>query len=51
VVRLSSTVQRIEAHTFYEGAGYTRIKTQYSFAKAVGAAAPDTVRAFVPDVT
>jgi predicted N-acetyltransferase YhbS len=51
VVRLSSTVQRIEAHTFYERAGYTRIKTQYSFAKAVGTAGPDAVRAFVPDVT
>ena len=51
VVRLSSTVQRLEAHAFYERAGYTKIKTQYSFAKAVGAARPDAVRAFVPDVT
>jgi predicted N-acetyltransferase YhbS len=51
VVRLSSTVQRIEAHTFYEGAGYIKIKTQYSFAKSVGAAGADAVRAFIPDVT
>jgi GNAT superfamily N-acetyltransferase len=51
VVRLSSTVQRTEAHKFYERAGYTNIKTQYSFAKSVGAAGSDALRAFVPDVT
>jgi GNAT superfamily N-acetyltransferase len=51
VVRLSSTVQRIEAHQFYERAGYTNIKTQYSFAKSVGAAGADAMRAFIPDVT
>jgi len=51
VVRLSSTVQRVDAHTFYERAGYTKIKTQYAFAKSVGAAGPDAVRAFIPDVT
>jgi GNAT superfamily N-acetyltransferase len=51
VVRLSSTVQRIEAHKFYERAGYTNIKTQYSFAKSVGAAGAEALRAFIPDVT
>ena len=51
VVRLSSTVQRLEAHMFYERAGYTKIKRQYSFAKAVGTAGPEAVRAFIPDVT
>jgi GNAT superfamily N-acetyltransferase len=51
VVRLSSNVKRTEAHTFYERAGYSNLKTQYSFAKSVGTAGPDALRAFVPDVT
>ncbi len=51
VVRLSSNEKRIEAHAFYQRAGYTILKTQYSFAKSVGAAGPETLRAFVPDVT
>lgn len=51
VVRLSSTISRTEAHAFYERAGYAKIKTQYSFAKPVGAAASDVLRAFIPDVT
>jgi ribosomal protein S18 acetylase RimI-like enzyme len=50
VVRLSSSVQRTEAHAFYEGAGYTKLKTQYSFAKAVGAVDPEALQAFVPNV-
>jgi ribosomal protein S18 acetylase RimI-like enzyme len=50
VVRLSSSVPRTEAHAFYERAGYMKLKTQYSFAKAVGAADPETLRAFVPNV-
>jgi GNAT superfamily N-acetyltransferase len=51
VVRLSSSVNRTEAHAFYQRAGYTNLKTQYSFAKSVAAAGPDALRAFVPDVT
>jgi GNAT superfamily N-acetyltransferase len=51
VVRLSSSVTRTEAHAFYQRVGYTSIKTQYSFAKSVGAAGPEAFRAFVPDVT
>jgi GNAT superfamily N-acetyltransferase len=51
VVRLTSSVKRVEAHAFYERLGYTNLKTQYSFAKSVGAAGPAALRAFVPDVT
>lgn len=50
-VRLSSSMKRTEAHAFYERAGYTNLKTQYSFAKPVGAVGSDALRAFVPDVT
>lgn len=50
-VRLSSSVKRTEAHAFYERSGYTNLKTQYSFAKPVGTAGSDALRAFVPDVT
>ena len=50
VVRLSSSVQRTDAHAFYERAGYAKLKTQYSFGKAVGAADPEALRAFVPNV-
>lgn len=50
-VRLSSSMKRTEAHAFYERAGYTNLKTQYSFAKSVGTAGPGGLRAFVPDVT
>lgn len=49
-VRLSSSVQRTDAHAFYERAGYTNLKTQYSFAKSVGTADPGALRAFVPNV-
>jgi GNAT superfamily N-acetyltransferase len=51
VVRLTSSVKRVEAHTFYERLGYTNLKTQYSFAKRLGSAGADALRAFVPDVT
>ena len=50
VVRLSSSAARTAAHEFYRRAGYTNIKTQYSFAKSVGAADPEALRAFVPNV-
>lgn len=51
VVRLSSNEKRIDAHAFYQRAGYTILKTQYSFAKPVGAAGAAALRGFVPDVT
>jgi len=51
LVRLSSNVKRVEAHGFYERAGYTNLKTQYAFAKRVGAVGPEALRALVPDVT
>jgi len=51
VVRLSSNVKRVEAHGFYERAGYTNLKTQYAFAKRVGSIGPEALRALVPDVT
>lgn len=51
VVRLWSSTTRSEAHEFYRRVGYTNVKTQYSFAKPVGAAGSDALRAFVPDVT
>jgi GNAT superfamily N-acetyltransferase len=51
VVRLSTNVKRTEAHQFYQRVGYVNLKTQYSFAKPIGAASGDTLRAFVPDVT
>jgi GNAT superfamily N-acetyltransferase len=51
VVRLSSSVTRTEAHAFYQRVGYVNLKTQYSFAKPIGSASADTLRAFVPDVT
>ena len=51
LVRLSSNVKRVEAHGFYERAGYTNLKTQYAFAKRVGAVGPEALRTLVPDVT
>jgi GNAT superfamily N-acetyltransferase len=50
-VRLSSSEKRTEAHAFYQRAGYMKLKTQYAFAKPVGAAGAGALRAFVPDVT
>jgi GNAT superfamily N-acetyltransferase len=50
-VRLTSSSTRTEAHRFYERIGYTNIKTQYSFAKAVDAAQRDALRQFVPRVS
>jgi GNAT superfamily N-acetyltransferase len=49
VVRLWSSVGRTAAHRFYEGAGYTKIKAQYSFAKSLDGR-PDRFRAFVPRI-
>ena len=49
VVRLTSSATRTAAHRFYESIGYTNIKTQFSFAKSIGAGAAD-LRRFVPRV-
>jgi len=49
-VRLSSTTTRTAAHRFYEQAGYTNIKTQFSFIKAVDSSGNERLHAFVPRV-
>ncbi len=50
VVRLASSTTRTDAHEFYRRAGYTQVKTQISFGKAVGVAGPEALRRFVPNV-
>lgn len=50
IVRLWSTTSRERAHRFYERLGYTKIKTQYSFAKAVGADRQQDFGALIPRV-
>ena len=49
-VRLSSSSTRTAAHRFYEGVGYTNIKTQFSFIKSVDGSDDERFRAFVPRV-
>ena len=44
LLRLWSTVTRTSAHRFYERLGFTKVKTQHSFVKAVGDAAPDLTK-------
>jgi GNAT superfamily N-acetyltransferase len=48
IVRLWSTSSRTRAHRFYEGLGHTKVKTQYSFARALDPSAG--VSALVPRV-
>jgi GNAT superfamily N-acetyltransferase len=48
IVRLWSSVERATAHEFYERLGYSRIKTQYAFAKSVDADRDDDLTRFVP---
>ena len=50
LVRLTSSSTRTAAHRFYEGVGYSNIKTQYSFAKPVHAAGRDKLRGLVPKI-
>ena len=50
IVRLTSSVTREAAHRFYEGLGYTNIKTQFSFAKPLDRAASTRLQALVPRV-
>jgi GNAT superfamily N-acetyltransferase len=49
-VRLSSTTTRTASHRFYEQVGYTNIKTQFSFIKAVDSSGDERLPAFVPRV-
>jgi GNAT superfamily N-acetyltransferase len=48
VIRLRTTTTRHEAHKFYERMGYSNLKTQFSFAKALDG--HTDLAAFVPNV-
>jgi GNAT superfamily N-acetyltransferase len=50
VVRLWSSASRTASHRFYEGLGYTNIKTQYAFAKSFDAGTPANLAKFVPRI-
>jgi GNAT superfamily N-acetyltransferase len=50
IVRLWSSAARTASHRFYGRLGYTKIKTQYSFAKSLDPTAPLEVTRFVPRV-
>jgi GNAT superfamily N-acetyltransferase len=50
VVRLWSSVSRTAAHAFYQDLGYTKIKTQHSFAKSLDPA-DDDLKRFIPRVS
>jgi GNAT superfamily N-acetyltransferase len=50
LVRLSSSSGRVAAHRFYEHLGYTRIKTQYAFAKSFDTDSAETVKRLVPRI-
>ena len=50
MVRLTSSSARNAAHRFYESAGYTNVKTQYSFAKPVGGTEAGALAGLVPKV-
>ena len=48
VVRLWSSAGRAAAHRFYEGVGYTNIKTQYSFAKGLDPVRKEDLKGLIP---
>jgi GNAT superfamily N-acetyltransferase len=50
MVRLHSSASRIATHRFYEGRGYTNIKTQYSFVKPFDSSGPESLHRLVPRV-
>ena len=50
IVRLWSSSARTAAHRFYQALGYTHVKTQYSFVKALDPSAQHRVQEFVPRV-
>ena len=47
-IRLWSSSSRTAAHRFYEGLGYTNIKTQYAFAKLLDSGGGATLEQFTP---
>jgi GNAT superfamily N-acetyltransferase len=50
IVRLWSSASRAGAHRFYETVGYTKIKTQYSFAKSLEPGGERVFREFLPRI-
>ena len=50
IARLWSSASRTGAHRFYETVGYTKIKTQYSFARSLDADSPHAFAGFVPRI-
>jgi GNAT superfamily N-acetyltransferase len=50
IVRVWSSTGRTRAHRFYQKPGYSLIKTQYSFVKALDAAVQEDLKRFVPRV-
>jgi GNAT superfamily N-acetyltransferase len=50
IVRLWSSAARTASHRFYERLGYTKIKTQHSFAKSLDPAGGDDLARLVPRV-
>jgi len=50
IVRVWSSTLRTAAHEFYEHLGYTKVKTQHSFVKPVGADGVREIARFVPRV-
>ena len=45
-----SSTLRTASHEFYEHLGYTKVKTQHSFVKPVGADGLGEIKRFVPRV-
>jgi len=50
LVRLRSTDARTEAHKFYQHLGYTKVKTQHAFAKAIDPEGERLIARLVPRV-
>ena len=50
IVRVWSSTLRTASHEFYEHLGYTKVKTQHSFVKPVGADGLGEIKRFVPRV-
>lgn len=50
VIRLRSSSTRTPAHRFYEGLGYSNVKTQYSFVKALDSRGAEMAARLVPRV-
>ena len=50
IVRLCSSASRTAAHEFYQGLGYTKIKTQYAFVKSLSEDGGENLKMFIPNV-